>query len=104
MFPSVNKDKSNQCSHSRRDVRDSRGNFNNRACFKYHTRAFTHVVGQKEEIFIGPHCWDCFFDQPFHCFVLIVLLSWKIVVTMSILLLFGRISTSVSFRTLLENL
>ena len=44
-----------QCSHSRRIVRDSRRNFNNRACFKYHTRAFTHVFRTEKKIFSSDH-------------------------------------------------
>ena len=62
-----------QCSHSRRIVRDSRRNFNNRACFKYHTRAFTHVFRTEKRYFhrttlLGLLFWSaCSLCHRFYC-------------------------------------
>ena len=70
-----------------------------------HVLSTTHVHSRtffrtKKRYFHRTTLLGCYFDQLFHCvIVFIVLLSRKIEVTMSILLLFGRTGTLVSFRT-----
>ena len=90
-----------QCSHSRRIVRDSRRNFNNRACYKYHTRAFTHVFQDRKKTFSSDHIARIVILISF--FIVSSLLLFfnpgKLKLRCPFYYCFGRTGTSVSFRT-----